>query len=477
MKRGQITIYFTLIFTLILSMFLSAFEAARGSHLKIRMENAVQTAIHSAFGEYHKALFERYGLLFIDTSYMSSVPDYHKLEGRLEEYLEYNLKPSREQSLLFARDWYGIQDYNVSLSDIRLATDDSGRVMRNQAVDYMQNYVGGDWIEEVRSWIVVTEKEELNGERFAEYRKTLEEAEEDTDTSNSLLGTEWNTGIGLPSADFLNTYADAAAWQNAYSDRTGISLKAFNPLEHASFRIKNQGTGTLEETEWDVTQNLFYGEYIIRMMGNYTNVRENSKLDYQVEYILFGNAQDYTNFIAMLEVLFLFRGSANLVMLLADKETQEWIKSISELGSLIGIPPEFLVVLINVCWVGAESVEDVKQLVKGEKVALLKEPKDFTVGVENLLMGMHDNVLPNNSSSNSTAIMLGYEDYLRIFLYFLPEPIKTYRCMDMMEADIRLTEGNENFRMDACADAVGMEVGITDSYGHFYTMNRKYSYY
>ena len=89
MKRGQVTIYFTLIFTLILSMFLSAFEAARGSHLKIRMENAVQTAIHSAFGEYHKELFERYGLLFIDTSYMSSVPDYHKLEGRLEEYLEY----------------------------------------------------------------------------------------------------------------------------------------------------------------------------------------------------------------------------------------------------------------------------------------------------------------------------------------------------------------------------------------------------
>ena len=83
MKSGQITIYFTLVFTLILSLFLSAFEAARGSHLKVRMENAVQTAIHSAFGEYHRELFERYGLLFIDTSYMSSVPDYHKHRGQI----------------------------------------------------------------------------------------------------------------------------------------------------------------------------------------------------------------------------------------------------------------------------------------------------------------------------------------------------------------------------------------------------------
>lgn len=476
MKSGQITIYFTLVFTLILSLFLSAFEAARGSHLKVRMENAVQTAIHSAFGEYHRELFERYGLLFIDTSYMSSVPDYHKLEGRLEEYLEYNLNPDEEQSLLFARDWYGIQDYNVNLTDIRLATDDGGRIMRNQAVNYIQNYVGGDWIEEVRSWITVTENEKLNEDRFAEYRKEMEEAEE-TENIDSLLGTEWENGIGLPSLDFLSTYSDSTIWQNVYSNQAGISMKAFNPLEHVSFRIKNQGTGTLEEEQWDITQNLFFGEYIIRMMGNYTNVRENSKLDYQVEYILFGSGQDCINFTMMLEALFLFRGSANLVMLLSDSETQEWIKVISELGLLIGIPPELLVVLVNVCWVGAESLEDVKRLIKGEKVALLKKPEDFYVDIEYVLLGGHDDILPDNSVQNNTYACLGYEDYLRIFLFFLPESIKTFRCMDMMEADIRMTEGNEYFRMDACADAVGMEIGVTDSYEHFYIMERKYSYY
>ena len=84
MKRGHITVYLTLVFTLILSVFLSAFETARGSYIKNRAENAVQTAIHSSFAEYHQALFERYGLLFVDTSYMTEIPDYRKLEERLE---------------------------------------------------------------------------------------------------------------------------------------------------------------------------------------------------------------------------------------------------------------------------------------------------------------------------------------------------------------------------------------------------------
>ena len=141
MKKAEITIYLTLVFTLILSVFLSAFEAARGNHLKIRMENAVQTAIHSAFGEYHRELFERYGLLFVDTSYMTQVPDYHKVESRISEYLEYNLYPEREQSLLFAKDWYEVTDYKVTLTNIRLATDDKGNVLKTQAIDYIQNYV------------------------------------------------------------------------------------------------------------------------------------------------------------------------------------------------------------------------------------------------------------------------------------------------------------------------------------------------
>ncbi|MBO5342234.1 MAG: hypothetical protein J6A73_06095 [Lachnospiraceae bacterium] len=476
MKRAQITVYLTLVFTLILSVFLSAFEAARGSHLKIRMENAVQTAIHSTFGEYHRELFERYGLLFIDTSYMSETPDYRKVEERLEEYLEYNLKPGEEQTLLFARDWYGVEDYNVSLTNIRLATDDWGDVFRQQAVDYMQNYVGGEVIEEVYKWLVIVEEYELDSGSFEEYHKEAVRKEKSWQ-ENNLLGEEWNASGILPSLDFANEYLDVLSTQTIGSNFGGISTKAFIPWTHASHRWNIQGTEVLEEQNFDLTKELFFGEYILDKFGNYTEVREDSKLDYQVEYILFGQSQDSLNYVRMMEALFWFRGTANLCMLLADKETQATIELISQLSLLLEIPPEVVIAIINVCWAAAESMSDVQKLTKGEKVPLLKGPQDFTIGLGGLMEGIDMDISAKGGKGNIPAIELEYEDYLRIFLYLQVPVLKVYRCMDMIEADIRLTEGNENFRMDACADAISLEVGIVDGYGHFYSMERKYSYF
>lgn len=478
MKKAHITVYLTLIFTLILSVFLSAFEAARGSHLKVRMENAVQTAIHSSFAEYHEVLFERYGLLFIDTSYMTEVPDYRKLEERLELYMGYNLLPEEEQSLLFARDWYDIEDYNVSLTNIRLATDDYGNVMRQQAVDYIGNYVGKDWVEEVQSWLVVVEQYEISSEDFEDYHKEVRQEKETYWQENNLLGEEWQTNTLIPSLDFANDYLGTFRDEMINYNVTGISMKTFNPWEHASHRWNIQGTEVLEEDGTDMAEEILFGEYILQKMGNYRNIREDSKLDYQVEYILFGKSQDIMNLMSMQETLFLFRGAANLTMLLSDRETQTTIKTISQLGILADIPPELIQAVINVCWAVAESIDDVKKLMDGEEVYLLKKPKDFTIGLGNLLGGYYSiDTSSNQAGKEALSVKLDYEDYLRIFLYLQPPVVKVFRCMDMMEADIRLTEGNEAFRMDGCADAISLEVGINSGYGYFYSMERKYSYF
>ncbi len=477
MKKGHMTVYLTLVFTLMISLILSAFEVVRGSFLKVRFENAVQTAIHSSFAEYHEVLFERYGLLFIDTSYMTSVPDYRKLEERIEVYLGYNLIPEEEQTLLFARDWYDVEDYNVSLTNIRLATDDWGGVLRQQAVNYIGNYVGKDWIDEVESWITVVDQYEITQAKFEEYHKEVVEDKDAYWKENNLLNEEWNTYTGLPSLNLANDYLEPLFAESMSYSTTGVSTKSFQPWEHVSYRWNIQGTGVLEENGFDVTEEILFGEYILHKMGNYRNVKEDSKLDYQVEYILFGNAQDSFNYYRMQESLFLFRGAANLSMLLADRPTQEKIKTISQFGVLLEIPPELLQAAINICWAAAESIDDVKNLIKGEEVLLLKEPKDFSVGLGSIIIGKPVDLTPGDPQGDVLAIKLDYEDYLRIFLYMQSPTVKVYRCMDMMEADIRLTEGNEKFRMDACADAVSMEIGMNSGYGYFYTLERKYGYF
>lgn len=477
MKKAQITVYLTLIFTLILSVLLSAFEAVRGTHLKLITENAVQTAIHSAFGEYHRELFDRYGLLFIDTSYMSQTPDYRNLEDRIHFYLEYNLQPEKEQHLLFSRDWYDIDEANVTLTNIRLATDDWGNVMKTQAVEYIKQYVGGDWIQEVQSWITISEDYDICEETFQQYHEEAVTQKDDAWKENNLLGKEWQVSYGLPTLEFDDTYLDYLGLNAIEEEFANVSVKYFDPTGHASYRMNIQGTDVLEEKGTDPLEELYFGEYILHKFGNYRDVHENSGLDYQVEYILFGYPQDTLNFITMADKLFKFRGAANIIMLLADEDTQEVIRLISQLGAFVDIPPQVVQIIINVCWGAAEAAVDTKKLIEGEEVLLLKEPKDFAVSLNGLLGNLAGEQNSLGSSGMGLDIKLSYEDYLRIFLFNTLPVLKVYRCMDMMEADIRLTKGNENFRMDVCADAVSMDFGITNTYGYFYSMERRYSYF
>jgi hypothetical protein len=54
--------------------------------------------------------------------------------------------------------------------------------------------------------------------------------------------------------------------------------------------------------------------------------------------------------------------------------------------------------------------------------------------------------------------------------------MKNMRLMDIMEADIRETDGNENFRMDWCMDAFGISSVTKSSFGYSYPLKREVSY-
>ena len=63
---------------------------------------------------------------------------------------------------------------------------------------------------------------------------------------------------------------------------------------------------------------------------------------------------------------------------------------------------------------------------------------------------------------------LRYKDYLHILLYFASSEKMTFRFMDLMEMDIRATEGNAAFRMDGCIEwiSVGAVVKARSGYTH-----------
>jgi len=61
---------------------------------------------------------------------------------------------------------------------------------------------------------------------------------------------------------------------------------------------------------------------------------------------------------------------------------------------------------------------------------------------------------------------LSYQDYLRILLLLEDETEMTCRAMDVVESDVRLTMGNQAFRLDGACTQIKTRIVITSKYGY-----------
>lgn len=130
---------------------------------------------------------------------------------------------------------------------------------------------------------------------------------------------------------------------------------------------------------------------------------------------------------------------------------------------------EILTYIILAVWALAEAVVDVRTLLDNGKVPLLKNSSDWCLGLTNLF----DKEL---SGSKDNANGLSYQDYLRIFLGLMDKKDKVLRSLDIVEMDMRKTQGNENFRIDQCIDYIKADFGFMDAQGHEFVFQKKMCY-
>jgi len=121
-------------------------------------------------------------------------------------------------------------------------------------------------------------------------------------------------------------------------------------------------------------------------------------------------------------------------------------------------------------WSFAESLYDVKILLAGGRIPLLKDSNSWHYDLEDALSG---GVAEGNPDTN---LGLSYKDYLRVFLLCTDLDLITDRAMNMVEADIRLTPGNQFFRLDNCYESVAFCIDVKSKYGYSYEITRQKQY-
>lgn len=471
-KDGYLTVFLSLTLSIMISLCLVLVIGARENTRRMAIECITDIGMNNVLAEYHRELLEQYDLFFIDTSYGTSSASYEQTVAHLKQYIEMNLGGEGIFLSRLYRNPLKIELNNIEITEVSAASDEGGAVLRRQAVDVMYQKVGVSYLEQLESWVNVVEHYQL------QERDVLAEQKEAT-----KMLEEWNTDEedGVMSISVENPLGSVLSfWEMQFLSFLSGGEKELSKEEvdlswYLSSHQPLSGTGmnpsiTFEDSWWE---KLIFQEYIMAYTGHYDQEKEGSRLAYQTEYILFGKGSDMENLESMIYRLLAIRAAANMIYLMSDTEKMKGIEmAATVLASLILLPeiePLFKTILV-LSWATAEGMYDVSQLLKGNRIPLIKTKEDWHYSLESLL-SFHEETEEKDSSEG-----LSYEDYMRIFLCFQNKKTMTYRLMDIMEMDIRQTTGNSHFRMDGCIDSLTAILQYGSADGNNYEITRTYGY-
>lgn len=478
MRRGNgyLTVYLTLCLTLILSLYLVMIDSARYKGAALEAVCAAETGLNSIMGEYHRELFGQYGLLGIDCSYGTASCRINHTEEHLLDYVDRNLDCSDLfLASIFYRDFFDLSVRDVEIDEIALFSDGNGAVFRGAAIDAVSDDIGLGLLESVMEWadtITVNGLDCQNSEEnMAQASEVLEEL-----NGTKVQISEQETGV----VDVANPMDDVFAIKrkgilNYVTDVNALSEKRINQVSYIQSRLQKGmvSCGNLPFDERNsLTDRFLFQEFLIRNLGHFGETKEQTALEYQLEYLLAGAESDVENLRKVAGRLCAIREAANAAYLWTDPQKKAEITLTATIACGIFLLPELIpavTTLIVLGWAYMESLYDVKSLLEGGRVPLWKDASTWHYGLAAACGGE----LPGNQISK---IGLSYEDYLRVLLMLTGLDMVTLRAMDMVEADIRLTSGNQFFRLDGCVAKFHASVRIESGFGYEFDIIRHKGY-
>ncbi len=475
MRKGSITVFLSGVLLVLFSLILACVEAVRFYAAGTEAECAVYVGLDAVFAEYNRELLERYDLFFIDSSYGYAQPDYHNTEAHLWDYIKSNLSVD-DVIARNARDFLSMRLEGLSITGASLATDDYGRDVKYQAIAYMRERVGLTLIEELQGQIGT-----LTGNGLDTRNVEQEAAEVQAQIDGVPLPMEQLEDGSFVAAqvdnpvDGVNSGRFRGILYLVAEHPSEISEQAINPDNYVSNRRLNTGTGPVcGEISFGPTDEILFGEYLLEKCGSYLAPSDEGALRYELEYILGGKSSDTENLRWVAGRLVLIREAANALYLFSDSVKVAEADALAWGLAIVALEPSLQPLIKNsilLAWAYAESILDVRALLSGGKVPLLKTKETWRLSIGNMLEYVSH--LGDDAESEKG---LDYETYLRMLLFLEDGHTKTLRFLDVIEMNLRTTPGNAAFRMDGCIDGVTIEAEISGDFGEYYNITAHYSY-
>ena len=473
MRKGYLTVYLSLSLAVLIAFILTLVEGVRTSATSMRAVCVADIGINSTLSEYNKALFDRYDLLFVDESYGGGSGGIGAVRARLEYYLRQNLDNGTPD---MARDLLGMNLKNCNIEEYALATDNNGEAVLRQVSDYMNTTLKG---------LLISGVDDLTGElsnagfsydiegKRSEVQAQIDAVELPIITNEE--GEEEQITLSNP-ADNVNSMRGAGVLGFVLSDTSSISQKRINASQYCSNRKLCIGNGISEEERQLGREagKLTYDEYLFDKLGYYRHVRDNSLLNYQIEYVIKARESDWDNLEAVCKTILLWREAINFVYLSLDSQRRSEAEAIAAALTAVIFCPELkdpVMWSILLAWAYLEALQDLKILLEGGGVPPFKSSSTWHTSITDLF---HPRTALKSYPGQGGA---KYGDYLKTMLLMTSFTKVVPKSFDIYEMDVRLASGNDSFKMDYCLQSFLAYIVTNSSYGHSVQVRRRGGYY
>ncbi|MCM1467600.1 MAG: DUF5702 domain-containing protein, partial [Alistipes sp.] len=209
---------------------------------------------------------------------------------------------------------------------------------------------------------------------------------------------------------------------------------------HCGFSMSDNSPDTDPQKLYE---DFLYNKYIDIHFSNYRSPNKEGLLQYETEYVLGKKAGDKENLKEVISQLILLRFTMDFSYIICDTEKKN--ECLAMATALLGFTGVYGIIrlgeyLLLAAWAYGEAVNDVKILMDGGTVSLVKTSREWKTKLEDIV----SKTITGDSGGNENG--LDYGEYLQLLLFLENKEKKIFRTMDIMELNM-IAKGYPHIRM------------------------------
>ena len=453
---GQVTVFLTLIFLVLVTIFFACLEIIRYEQAKGRVNHLTVGAVEHLMADYEVELADWYHIYALDTNYLGQGKEV--MNHRVWDYLEQNL-----------------MDYNlfgISKGFYRFMVVDA----QVEPEEYIYTKGCHSLKQQIKNWmdsnIIPNMKRTKRTDIKSNFEKTRKKKKPIVENNSSNKGESEKPQGGNINIDEILAGIDP---RNAIEEikSLGVLTVAYNPYLPLSKEIKQIGNMPSSTLNWEkgedslfeqAEQKLLLESYIFSHFQSALSIvrEEETVYENEIEYLITGKNSDYTCLSKVSKEILLIRLPINIAAIMKDSMKKSEALGVATAICALTFQPEAVEGVQNailLAWAYGESVAEVKCLLQGEKIPLIKNRENWKVA-------FHQLFYLKNASFKTSKEGMDYEDYLKILLVKVKEKDLYFRMLDLMQGNINLKY--PEFQMKDCMTKykVNTEISLDRRFFH-----------